>query len=535
MNGSLVRRAFACLLAIGIAGCGGGGGDGGSSGPPPVAAALQFTPNKLVAEFDPGVSVPVSVVARPTFAASGTVYILVLDGSGVINPTLNLTPQSDGTYLAQLSTAALPAGRYTGQLEVRICPVSNCAQQFAGSPVMLPYEFTVGTPTNLTALSRIAGAGDWETHQGNAAHDGYVPASVDAMRFTTRWRWVSPDSGMSASPPVVANDTVYLATSGYFAQSSKLFALREFDAGVRWSYNFGGVFALNPPAVSGTSVFAATSGHADTAMWSFDALTGTQRFRTPFNSQWEHYYAPTVLGGAVYTNGGSYGGLNAFDTATGSATWFAGSLAQYDQWTPAVDANYAYANVGGKLSVLRRADGSVAAEMNLTGYSWGGWSSHVIPVLTGDGKVLARSGGSFSASGPSSTLTLANPLQGQTVWSVNGSFVTDPVVARGVVYVANSSPLQLEARSLATGQVQWAWPLPSAQDTGFVGNLVVTNSHVFVSSNRRTFAVDLAGRNAAWTYSRPGHKAVSANGILYITTLNADGGSDGGVTAVNLR
>lgn len=538
MSGSTTWRAWACVLAIGLAACGGGGGGGGGSGgsaPPTVAAALQFTPEKLVAEFDPGVSVPLSVTARPTFATSGTVYVIVVDNSGVINPTLNLVAQPDGSYLAQLSTAALPTGRYTGQLEVRVCPVATCVQQFAGSPVMLPYDFTVGTPTNLTPLARIAGIGDWVTHQGNAAHDGYVPVSVNASRFTTRWRWLSADSDMGASPPVVANDTVYVATSGFFALSSKLIGLREADASVRWSYNFGGVFALNPPAVDGGAVYAATTGHSDTAMWSFDALTGAQRFRTPFQSQWEHYYAPTVLGGVVHTNGGYYGGLNTFDAATGEARWFAG-LAQFDQWTPAVDASHAYANVGGKLSVLRRADGSVAAEMDLPGYSWGGWSSHVIPVLAGNARVLARSGGPFNANGQSSTLTLASPLSvPQIAWSVNGAFVTDPVVARGVVYVANASPLQLEARSLATGQIQWTWPLPSAQDTGFFGNLVVTDSHVFVSSNRKTYAVDLAGRNTAWTYGRPGHKAISANGILYITTLKADGSSDGGLTAVNLR
>ena len=34
-------------------------------------------------------------------------------------------------------------------------------------------------------------------------------------------------------------------------------------------------------------------------------------------------------------------------------------LAQYDEWTPAVDANYAYAFVGGILSALDKKTGAV--------------------------------------------------------------------------------------------------------------------------------------------------------------------------------
>ena len=525
-----MRRAAAALLCLCLClvACGGGGGSSETS------PAVVFTPAQLTAEVDPGVSAPLSVRARPTFTTSGTVYVVVIDSAGVINPALTLTPQTDGSYVAELTTAALPAGHYTGSFEVRICPVANCAQQFAGSPVRLPFDFTVGTPSNLTPLSPLAGAPDWETHQGNVAHTGHVPVTLDASRFNVRWRWVTPNTGTSASAAVLANDTVYLSTSGYFASKSRLVALRESDASERWAHDFGAVFALNPPAVSGGAVFAATSGHSDTAMWSFDAADGTQRFRTPFNSQWEHYYAPAVSGGTVYTNGGSYGGMNAFDAASGTNRWFA-SLAQYDQWTPALDADHAYAVMAGQLSVLNRSDGSLAGQVALSGYNWNGYESRTMAVLAGAGRVLARSVASAGANPPSNTLSLIDTVAGAVTWSVAGTFATDPVLANGVVYIANASPLQLEARSLATGALLWTWSLPGTQDTGFIGNLIVTGSHVFVGSNRRTFAIDLASHAAAWTYNRTGQRAISANGVLYIVTLNADGGSDGGVTAINLR
>ncbi len=519
--------AAALSLVIGLAACG-----GGSSSSTP--AALSFSPATLQVESDPQVSANVSFSAKPSIATSGPIYV-VIDTQGVINPAMSLVAQADGSFAVTLSTdAALAAGRHTGVLSVRVCPVADCAQQHAGSPVQLPYDITVGTPVNLTALSRIAGVADWETHQGNAAHTGHAPITLDATRFSTRWRWIASDAGVKLSPPVAANGLVYVTTSGFFAPISRLLAIAEADASERWSYNFGAVFAANSPAVSAGAVFVATSGHEHTAMWSFGASDGALRFRTPFGAQWEHYYPPTVVDGAVYANGGAYGGLLRFDASTGTNAWFT-SLQQYDQWTPAIDASYAYTNMGGRVTVLKRADGEIVNEFALDGFNFLAWSSHAVTVLTGNRQLLSRSGSGLAFNSPANTLSLIDTALGTTPWSVTGPFATDPVVAKGLVYIANASPLQLEARSLATGQVQWTWPLSDPADSAFLGNLLVTDSHVFVSTNRRTYAIDLTRHTAAWTYAKPAHKAISANGVLYLSTLTAEGESDRGLTAVNLR
>src|SRR2546429_7043728 len=65
---------------------------------------------------------------------------------------------------------------------------------------------------------------------------------------------------------------------------------------------FRSLFTLNHPAVAGGRVFVASSGHSDTYMWSFNLDDGALEFQTPFESQWEHYLAPTFKDGFVYTD-----------------------------------------------------------------------------------------------------------------------------------------------------------------------------------------------------------------------------------------
>jgi outer membrane protein assembly factor BamB len=517
-----LSRASAWLLALVLSACGGGGGGGGT------AAALSFSPSTLHAETDPGTSASVSVNVTPNIAPLGTtLYIYVIDTAGVITPQIVLERQPNGSYQATVTTSSsLAAGHYTGSFDVRVCATADCSQEYPGSPVHLPYDFQIGVVPNLTPLAAVAGLGDWETLQRNAAHTGYVPLTLDASKFTTRWRWVGAEWLMTVSPPVAANDAVLFSYSGYSATSQRLYSLNEQDGSVRWMHDFGSVFAVNPPAVSGDAVYVATSGHSDTALWSFAAADGSQRFSTPFNSQWDYYDAPIVSGGAVYNNGGYYGGLLRFEAATGQQDWFA----QY--WaarTPAVGASLAYVNTGGIVHAFDEATGADAFSFTFATSSFA--DTHAVPVLVDEGRLLARS----TSDSQYNTLALVDTASKAVLWSASGYFATDPVVANNVVYVASNSPLRVEARSQSTGGLLWSWSLPDTSATGFTNNLVVTDSLLFVSSNRQTYALDLNSHAQVWSYAKSGHKAISRNGVLYIATRAEDGSSDRGLTAVNLR
>lgn len=90
-------------------------------------------------------------------------------------------------------------------------------------------------------------------------------------------------------------------------------------------------------------MYAAVTGHQDTALWAFDANTGAYVHKSAFEGQWPQVMAPTVYGDQVYTGGGYYGGMTySFSTADGSRTWAHSAGGVWDMFTPAVDDRYVY-------------------------------------------------------------------------------------------------------------------------------------------------------------------------------------------------
>ena len=50
-------------------------------------------------------------------------------------------------------------------------------------------------------------------------------------------------------------------------------------------------------------------GPTATYMFGLSAADGSVLFQSQMSAQWEHYLAPTVANGIVYTDGGEYGGM----------------------------------------------------------------------------------------------------------------------------------------------------------------------------------------------------------------------------------
>lgn len=522
----LVKRSFIVSVFL-LSACGsGGGGGGGGGGNSAVSPALTFSPSGLVETIGAGDSITLAVKATPASGAiNGPVYIVITDNMGTITSNVSITPNGDGTYTATLETSpSLSVGHHQGNIQVRLCVDAACSSQYPGSPIPLPYDLNIVSATNLTPLVAWPAIGDWETFQRNAAHSGYVPVTLDPAQFTPRWSWSTPESGNKLHPVVVANGIVYAASSGYARPSSTIYALQESDSGAQWQFGFGAVFQLNPPAVSAGKVYIATSGHSDTYFWSFNATNGAKLSQVMADSQWDSYNSPVINLDMVYSPGGTFGGMYGFNFADGSSRWYL-KISFPNLWAPAADATYLYTYHADGLNVFDRSTGSIVYHINDAGAVWPGLDLFGAPVLGSNNAVIITNGQGAWGDAPLSHFDLALLSRN---WSIPGRYVGNPAVANGVIYVMNASPYQLEARSESTGDLLWSWQPTRIDETKFQGSVVTTDNIVFVSTNKRVYAIDVHTHQPVWSYWRPGQLAISANGVLYVTTGSKLG-------AVNLK
>ena len=379
--------------------------------------------------------------------------------------------------------------------------------------VLLEVSFTAGGVTRTAQLSvrcrrdLLAGSPSaWATYQANERHDGHVPLRFDATAFVPSWS-ASLTPGSELNPVAAADGVVFASRISYFGTGDGLFALDARDGHIMWTRAYGG-FSINPPAAAYGNVYLQTCNHStDTWLHAYDARTGTLVFDAPHEAQWERYLAPTPYEGHVYVDGGYYGGMYAFDALSGARSWFL-SLPQYDQWTPSVDADLAYAYVGDYspgLYAVHRADGSQAFKIPDAGFRWDGWSMYQAAALGAHSDAFAAHDGRL----------LRFDLAARTIaWQKPAGFTGQPSVAHDRVYAIRSGSLVVFDE--VSGTEQWSW---TPRGPGLAGTMIVTDSHVLASSADSVYAVGLDSHVPEWSLLASGKLAL-ADGQLYIASTS---------------
>lgn len=146
------RIAFAVLVAA-LSGCG-AGNDAGTAG-------ITSTAGHLIASASPALSFRPATASATVFAGTSRAVVLdatiahAADVAGLSQIHVQLaddsvfqeayvTPGAADKALVALYTAEkLAPGSYKGTLALRLCKDEACSQQFAGSPVQLPYAIEV--------------------------------------------------------------------------------------------------------------------------------------------------------------------------------------------------------------------------------------------------------------------------------------------------------------------------------------------------------------------------------------------------------
>jgi outer membrane protein assembly factor BamB len=356
----------------------------------------------------------------------------------------------------------------------------------------------------------------WPMYQADARHTGYLPLSLDPASFALRWQRTVDQRGFALNPVAAGEGRVFVTLQTYFEDVVSLFALDAADGRTLWSKGFGQVFSVNPPSHGYGAVYVQTGNHGqDTWLRAYDAANGEPIFQSPHAAQWERYLAPTLHDGRAYVNGGSYGGMYAFGAIAGGQSWFL-ELPQYDQWTPAVAGDFAFAYVGEYepgLYVANRHSGALEYVILDPEFEWDGWSMHLAPVIGAHDDVLAVHDGRLI-----SFDTVLRSIR----WQRQGGFLGQPSVSGGRIYVVASG--RLAVLDELTGGELWSWQPPEG---ALQAPMIVTDSHLFASTAAHVYAVDLATRQQAWSYPAAGHLAL-ADRTLYVA------GGDGALTAITV-
>lgn len=524
------------IISLLLTACGGGGANSDTSTTPTNTTSSSSSSSVATGSLLSGgisryivASTPISVAVNLQLSSvpSGTLTAMVSDGTGTFSSAATLISTGADTYTVQLGTSSgLAVGEYSGSLTIKLCYDQGCtssAQPF--SAVAVPFDIKVLSSTstwggnNLSTLSAWSGVSDWTTFQGNAAHTGFVPVSLNPDRFSPRWQRAT-----GTSTPVTTDDGRFFAASGYI-----LSAFSEDDGSVLWNYDVSSLTfpSVNPPAVGNGAVYMAAGQQSTTYFMAFDEFAGTPLFKSRMTSQWEQYLAPTIGAKGVYTNAGSYGGMYAFST-TGDQLFFnALENGMNSLWTPALDSVYAYAYSNGILYAIDQSTGVTFHAIKDPSYDTYTSSLGGAPVVGDNGYVFAANYGNGNSHAPNSLIAF-NIGNDSIAWSATGSYPTTPAASNGLLYAANNNPVRLEARSEADGTLLWSWVPPLAGDTMFASEVLATNNLIFISTNLATYVIDMTSHKTVWSYPLTGKLALSKNGILYIKGSSA-------LTAINLK
>ena len=526
-----------CAFVAVLVGCGGGGGGsrsgsgsnpGGGQPTPAANVTVNVTSAAISASLAQGdaYSATVSGTWSATNLGSGTVYLQVSDSANTFTlPGIQAAPANGAFSYALPAVATVASGERTGTITVKACKDATCSNMHAGMSGSVSYRLTA------SAIP------EWETLQGNAAHNGYVPITIDASKIAKAWEWTAPiTSGMEysyISNPVTGPGGVYVGIEG----AEPAFAAFEESTGNQlWFAPYKGAsYGTTHPAYSSGKLYfgAANTMNPIPGLVAWDQTNPVNGFTSWAISAAAGFEPPTPQGGKIYIQEWvSIGGrvrLVSADGTTGTLRWGI-DLPESETrartfFTPAVDDNHVYYHSACCLEILDKNSGdqitriqNPSADATYTGIR------STSTILGTRGNVL---GLAYNVGRTKRLLSNFDITTRSLKWTSSEGYSAYPAVVNGVVYATsliNGRPV-LHALDEVTGQKLWEWTPPeSAGQTKLYGNVVATRNLVFFSTystefysdTARTWAIDLNTHQAVWNFPAAGNLAISAKRMLYI-------------------
>lgn len=500
------------VAAASLGACGGGGSapPPPPSPPPPPTLSVTLSSASTDVVIAEGESASFGFVASYT-GTSNSAIVADVDIGGR-RYVLDGTPTASGNgFEVRLKTVPFPAGGETSTIvRFRLCTSANCSTVYPGSI----QNFRVNLDVDLA---------DWATFQRDKNHTAYVPVRYEPADFAKAWEFTDAFPDGRIRPTAAGEGTVYamIARDGGIAYNgtARLFAFDSRNGAVKWSYDMGDQFDVGGPSLSSDSVHVSTLGYTSNgSQWVLRRDNGGFRHQMAFDAQFTDFNPPAVDESLVFVSAGYTGGkVYAYNAVSGATLWTATSN-NFGVWggqALTFDEDFIYNYRGSVLEILDRDSGGFVREIEDPAYERSGLDYEAGPVLDGNGHVFLYSGDKdFEGRNTIIAMSLAT---NSILWRTSAEYTTAFALKDGIIYAARQDARVVSAIDGQTGTVLWSTPMPGSDP--LLGNVVVTQNLVFVSSGRQTWAIDLeqSDHPVVWEAPTGGRLAITPDNYLLTT------------------
>ncbi|MCC2617236.1 PQQ-binding-like beta-propeller repeat protein [Aestuariibacter halophilus] len=372
----------------------------------------------------------------------------------------------------------------------------------------------------------------WNQWLGDAHNSSFLPVVYDAARFQEKW---SRSFGISdmGYPAVVAGNHVLVNSDA--TGSEVLHALDRENGTTRWSVYGRDTGLVTSPVVEGDEVRLfqiKLDGVSDSeplvtrSLISGQVLQSSSDFARQFDlsttmtthllstPEKSYFYGHN----AVWRIDSDYSQYKRLFSMHQHATQHKLGMG-YDNTVYAIASRNLYSIDPTTDEVtIKPIDREVLSGCNLPHYD------QAVPLPTRGGKIVARLGNCTG---------LIDPSSGLFDWVINAQkshHSTIPAMGPGEMYAINLDDNVLEVRDLSDGAVKWRWTAPEGI---LKRSVVATLSHVFVSTDQYTYAINLTTQTHDKRFEVSGKLALSEAGLLTvisptkITAIELEGDRDG--------
>lgn len=550
------RAAFAAAAAaLLLAGC------SGSSGGNAVEDIPAFTLDKDAVECKAAPEAAcdqITVYATPVHLErrdrTPLVYVRSVDGApgiplGILSTSTQL-PDGRWQLVLRLDPDR-PAGVYVGAMHVDLEATAPEGKRYRGARLNYRLEVTAVTASTAPLPAAVPGAAPWTEAPAGPTRSGYVPVSLDASKFSRRWMtWVLGGTDLSTpATPALIDGQILLPQARPFGSTAgpNALALSEQDGKPQWSVTIAGERLTGVTASGDRAVWSSLQSPTQFlyAAYLTNRSAGTVIGSRPLTDTNEPKFW-LATGDTLYLPDRNKGQITALNLSDLQPRWTVTAEPSPGSLLPAhglfgatLADGVVYTHSGVNFRAFRDSDGGQLYDVPADG----GQTlllklyESQTPVIADATTVLAMDRPRYVGpdAGVNAGIQALSRVDASVRWTVRQPFRGLPVAANGVLYAANQGNKSIEARSVADGSVLWSWPM-DAGDGFWQQTMVLTDTHLFVSTDRQTIAIDLATHQAVWRYSQGGWLGMTQRGTLMVFAVNAGTvNSPAALTAFDLR